>query len=78
MARLRASGRPVLPLGEAIERLAAGNLPEAAVVITIDDGWASTYTHMLPILERYRLPATVYVTTWYSGRDMPVVNVAID
>lgn len=78
MRRLRQSGRPVLGLGEAVERLAANDLPPAAVVITIDDGWASTHSHMLPILERYALPATLYATTWYSGRDLPVINVAVD
>ncbi|MES2989354.1 MAG: polysaccharide deacetylase family protein [Pseudomonadota bacterium] len=76
MRRLRKSGRPVLGLGEAVKRLAANDLPPAAVVITIDDGWASTYSHMLPILERYELPATLYATTWYSARDLPVINVA--
>lgn len=78
MARLKRSGRPVLPLGEAVERLEAGDLPPAAVVITIDDGWVSTRTHMLPVLERYELPATIYATTWYAGRDLPVINVAVD
>lgn len=78
MARLRRSGRPVLALDEAVERLAANNLPPAAVVITIDDGWASTRSHMLPILERYQLPATLYAATWYSGRDLPVINVVVD
>ena len=78
MARLARSGLPVLPLGEAVERLAANRLPRAAVVITIDDGWASTHSHMLPVLERQRLPATLYATTWYAGRDLPVVNVAVD
>jgi peptidoglycan/xylan/chitin deacetylase (PgdA/CDA1 family) len=78
MERLKRSGRPVLPLGEAVERLAARDLPEAAVVITIDDGWVSTLTHMLPVLEALELPATLYATTWYSGRALPVVNVAVD
>jgi peptidoglycan/xylan/chitin deacetylase (PgdA/CDA1 family) len=78
MARLKRSGQPVLPLGEAVARLEADDLPPAAVVITIDDGWASTHSHMLPILERYELPATLYATTWYSGRDLPVINVAVD
>jgi peptidoglycan/xylan/chitin deacetylase (PgdA/CDA1 family) len=77
MQRLKRSGYPVLPLGEAVERLAEGSLPDAAVVITIDDGWASTFTHMLPVLEALELPATLYATTWYSGRDLPVVNVAV-
>ncbi len=77
MKRLRRSGLPVLPLGEAVERLAGGSLPDLAVVITIDDGWVSTFTHMLPILEAEGLPATLYATTWYSGRDLPVVDVAV-
>ena len=78
MARLRRSGLPVLPLGEAVDRLEEGTLPEAAVAITIDDGWVSTLTHMLPVLEAYGLPATLYATTWYAGRALPVVNVAVD
>lgn len=78
MAMLSNSGLPVLPLGEALDRLGDGSLPDAAVAITIDDGWVSTLTHMLPILEKYRLPATLYATTWYAGRDLPVVNVAVE
>ncbi len=76
MERLRKSGRPVLGLGEAVELLGARKLPRGATVITIDDGWVSTHTHMLPVLEALELPATLYATTWYSGRDLPVVNVA--
>jgi peptidoglycan/xylan/chitin deacetylase (PgdA/CDA1 family) len=78
MTRLKRSGLPVLPLDEAVERLGDGTLPDAAVVITIDDGWDSTFTHMLPVLEACGLPATLYATTWYAGRDLPVVNVAVD
>jgi peptidoglycan/xylan/chitin deacetylase (PgdA/CDA1 family) len=78
MLQLKRSGHPVLPLGEAVDLLMAGNLPEAAVSITIDDGWVSTFTHMLPVLERYELPATLYATTWYSGRTLPVVNISVD
>jgi peptidoglycan/xylan/chitin deacetylase (PgdA/CDA1 family) len=77
MKRLKRSSRPVLPLGEAVERLTEGSLPPAAVVITIDDGWVSTLTHMLPVLETLGLPATLYATTWYAGRDLPVVNLAV-
>lgn len=77
MAQLKRSGQPVLPLAEAVDRLADGSLPEAAVAITIDDGWVSTFTHMLPVLEKYCLPATLYVTTWYAGRALPVVNLAV-
>ncbi|MCJ7750259.1 MAG: polysaccharide deacetylase family protein [Armatimonadetes bacterium] len=33
------------------------------VVITFDDGWSSTRTHALPILHRYGMTATAFVTT---------------
>jgi peptidoglycan/xylan/chitin deacetylase (PgdA/CDA1 family) len=78
MERLKRSGLPVLPLGEAVERLGDGTLPDGAVVITIDDGWTSTFTDMLPVLEQHGFPATLYATTWYASRDLPVVNVAVD
>ena len=78
MARLKRSGRPVLPLGEAVERLEHNDLPDAAVVITIDDGWVSTLTHMLPVLEALELPATLYATSWYVQHRLPVINVAVD
>jgi peptidoglycan/xylan/chitin deacetylase (PgdA/CDA1 family) len=78
MIWLRNSRYPVLPLAEAVRRLDDGSLPDYAVVITIDDGWSSTYTHMLPILEGLGLPATAYITTWYSDNQLPVVNIAVD
>ena len=78
MTWLKNSRYPVLPLGEAVDRLEQGSLPDGAVVITIDDGWRSTYTNMLPVLEALGLPATVYITTWYSENQLPVVNVAVD
>lgn len=76
MRRLAQGPYNLLGLGEAVERLAAGTLPDWPVAVTIDDGWSSTYTHMLPILERWRVPATVYVATWYVARGEPVANVA--
>lgn len=78
MARLKRSGYPVLTLDAAVTALAAGDLPDNAVVVTIDDGWASTHSHMLPALAALGLPSTVYVTSWYVGRDLPVVNKAVD
>jgi len=78
MERLARSGRPVMGLGEAVEALSRDRLPAGAVVITIDDGWVSTYSHMLPVLERLRLPATVYVTTWYVDHQLAIVGKTVD
>ena len=39
--------------------------------ITIDDGYASVCEHAIPILQRYRLPATFFVPTAYIGSTTP-------
>jgi len=77
MEWLAASGYPVLPFDEALGRLKDGTLPDNAVSITIDDGWYSTYRGMIPVLNRLNLPATLYVTTYYASRGLPVLNVLI-
>jgi peptidoglycan/xylan/chitin deacetylase (PgdA/CDA1 family) len=42
-------------------------LPQRSVVITIDDGYESTYSHALPALRRHGFPATVFVYTDFVG-----------
>lgn len=42
-------------------------LPRRSVVITFDDGYASTYHHAFPLLKRYGFPATVFVYTDFIG-----------
>ncbi|OLB63522.1 MAG: hypothetical protein AUI11_01120 [Acidobacteria bacterium 13_2_20CM_2_66_4] len=68
---------PVLPLGEAVRRLKDGTLPPCAVAITIDDGFHSTAAIAVPLLRAAGLPATVYVTTYYVQRDVPVFRLAM-
>lgn len=51
----------VLPLADAMQRLANGSLPRRAVCITFDDGYANNYEVALPILSARRLAATVFV-----------------
>jgi len=55
----------VLPLGDAIERLRAGTLPDRAASVTFDDGYADNYHVALPILLQYKVPATFFVATGY-------------
>jgi peptidoglycan/xylan/chitin deacetylase (PgdA/CDA1 family) len=41
------------------------------VVVTFDDGYRDFHEHALPLLERHRIPATLYLTTGLveNGRD---------
>jgi peptidoglycan/xylan/chitin deacetylase (PgdA/CDA1 family) len=75
---LAASGR-VVPLSDALTRLAlpvdrADTAPGGdPVVLTFDDGTADFADHVLPILERHRLPVTLYAATSFidDGRPFP-------
>lgn len=57
----------VLPLHEAIIALKENRLPPRAVCITFDDGYRSIHDLALPILKKFNLPATIFVTTAYLG-----------
>ena len=56
----------VLPLDDAIARLARGALPERAASITFDDGYADNATVAFPILRDLGLPATFFVSTGFT------------
>lgn len=46
-----------------------GQLPERPLIITFDDGYKDSFTYALPILKRYNLPATIFLTTGYIGKN---------
>jgi peptidoglycan/xylan/chitin deacetylase (PgdA/CDA1 family) len=69
---IRRNGCTILPLDEAVRRLPAGTLPERSVVLTFDDGYYNFYSHAVPILKKHKAPATVYLTTYYTGDNRPL------
>jgi len=66
MRHLARAYRP-LPLAELLERSRSGSVPGGAVAVTFDDGYADNAEHALPILERHRIPATVFLVTGCIG-----------
>ncbi len=60
--RWLATHRDVVPLDRALATLeTTGQLPGSTVALTFDDGLDGVHRFALPILRRYRLPATVFV-----------------
>jgi peptidoglycan/xylan/chitin deacetylase (PgdA/CDA1 family) len=55
----------VLPLADAVSRLAAGSLPARAACVSFDDGYRDNLTLATPVLRRHGLPATFFVATDY-------------
>ena len=57
----------VLPLDQALNRLAQGTLPRRSLAISFDDGYADNHDIAFPILKRFGLSATVFVSTGFLG-----------
>jgi len=60
-------------LAEAVEML-QGRKPMQpySMVLTFDDGYRNNVTHALPILRRYGVPATFFVTTGFVDHPRPL------
>jgi peptidoglycan/xylan/chitin deacetylase (PgdA/CDA1 family) len=65
---LRKHANPV-SLKALIDGMRSGNLAPRSVAVTFDDGYVDNLHHAKPILERYGIPATVFVITGYLGRE---------
>lgn len=68
----------VISLSDAVDRLQLGTLPSRAACITFDDGYADNLTVAAPILQRYGLPATVFVAPGYVDGGIMFNDVVID
>lgn len=77
MAHLKRLNYPVIGLDEAVEALDKKNLPKNAVAITFDDGWLGTFTKAIPVLQSHDFPVSIYVTSYFAEKQLPVMDVML-
>ena len=52
-----------------VQHLKDASLPQKAIAITFDDGYADNLYIAKPLLEKYEIPATVFICTGYLGKE---------
>ena len=61
----------IISLPELLSSVEQGKrLPNRSLLITFDDGYADTAEYALPLLERERVPATLFVTAQFVNRQL--------
>jgi len=69
MKYLRDNSFNPIPLQKLIRLINSGKkIPKKSIIITFDDGYESTYKNAYPILQKYNIPATVFVAVGFIGQ----------
>lgn len=90
MRYLEMTGYNVIPLRDAYEYAVGkrSSIPKNSIVVTIDDGWRSTYTEVFPEMKKRGFPFTVFIypkiigqtvnaLTWKQVKEMSNAGVDI-
>jgi len=60
----------IISLNSLINTLRNDQIPhKKTIVITFDDGWRDNYLYAYPVLCKYGIPATIFLTTDFIGTD---------
>jgi peptidoglycan/xylan/chitin deacetylase (PgdA/CDA1 family) len=55
--------RDIVPMYWLAKKLREGRLPKEAAAITFDDGYADFFQNAVPILQQFKCPATIFITS---------------
>lgn len=58
----------IIHLSKLSEKITKGTLRGNEISITFDDGYKDNFVKALPLLEKYNIPATIFITTKYLGK----------
>jgi peptidoglycan/xylan/chitin deacetylase (PgdA/CDA1 family) len=58
-----------MSLSRLVQDLRHDSLPEKSIAVTFDDGYADNLYNAKPLLEKYEIPATVFICTGYMGKE---------
>jgi len=59
----------VVPLETITDELSNKMLKPNSIALTFDDGYLDNLTNALPLLEKYQIPATIFITTDFIGKN---------
>jgi peptidoglycan/xylan/chitin deacetylase (PgdA/CDA1 family) len=68
LAVISKNARP-MKLQSLVQAVRASEVPPRAVAVTLDDGYSDNLHVAKPLLERYEVPATIFITTGHLGRE---------
>ncbi|MGC9162609.1 MAG: polysaccharide deacetylase family protein [Thiomonas sp.] len=60
----------VVSLEQGLQALQSGSLRAPLFAVTFDDGYLDNLTEALPVLQHYRIPATIFVTARFCDQTM--------
>ena len=75
LSYLKNNGYRVITMDQLIEFIDFGQAPEKSVLISIDDGWKSSYKIAYPILKEFGFNATLFIPTQYiESGNKKIIN----